>query len=334
MSENKNKALVLVPPLVVVDTDPGTDDALALYMLLAADKRKMIKLVAVTCVDGNTSVHHGTRNALRVLQSVDRLDVPVFKGAVEPLIVEPVPKDESRVSHAGYHGEDGFGGAKFDKEPDLGLIQNKTAVAGLTDLARQYKGRLSLVCVGPLTNVALAIKSDPEFAGNIKDIFVMGGNMSGVGNVTSCAEFNFFHDPEAAHIVLANAQSHITLVPWEPTKAQGMSYEWREKVFGKANTKQIELLNKIEQTVNEKSKNPSWIPCDSFITAAFIDPSIITKLETYHLTVELHGVRTRGQVVIDHLRKCDDNVKLIKEVDLEKFKQLMYMAVDHPNCVL
>ncbi|CAB3387808.1 Hypothetical predicted protein [Cloeon dipterum] len=325
---------VTTPELVVVDTDPGTDDALALYMLLAADERKMVKLLAVTIVDGNTNADHGSRNALRVLKSVDRLEIPVYKGSPGPIILEPVPKDKSRVTHAGYHGEDGFGGAKFDKEPEMGLLQDETAVLALIKLAKEHKGKLNLLCLGPLTNVALAMKADPEFASNVKNVFIMGGNTAAVGNATSTAEFNFLHDPEAAHIVLASAQSHITLVPWETCQAHGLPYKWRTEDFGSAQTKQVELLNKIEAAVIEKSKNPTWIPCDSFITAAFIDPSIVKKLDVRHLTIELHGHRTRGQVVIDHLRECDDNVKVAKEIDLEKFKQLMYMAVDHPHCTI
>ncbi|KAF4533380.1 hypothetical protein B566_EDAN002782, partial [Ephemera danica] len=246
-------------PLVVVDTDPGTDDAMALYMLLMAHDKGLINLLGITCVNGNTDVDNGTRNALRVLSSVNKLEVPVYRGASEPLIVEPQPRDAPPSTLEQYHGADGFGGSTFDPEPDM----------------------------------------EPK---------------------------------RAAHIVLASAQSHITLVPWETCWTMGIPYEWRHNVLGVADTPQTELLNKIEKSVLEKSRNPNWFPCDSTIAAVLICPAIVKDYTMCHLTVELHGGRTRGQVVLDHRQEFKNNVKMIRDADMEMFKELILLSVGHPDC--
>lgn len=171
-------------PRVLVDCDPGHDDAIMLICAAAyAD------VVAVTTVNGNVGLHHTTRNALAIAELLG-WDVPVHAGAARPLIAEPV--DAAQV-----HGEDGMHGTTL---PTPTRTAGADAVDLLIEAARQEEG-LHLVATGPLTNVALALRVDPGFAGRLAGITFMGGGALG-GNVTTAAEFNVFADPEAAAITL------------------------------------------------------------------------------------------------------------------------------------
>ncbi|KAF4525753.1 hypothetical protein B566_EDAN002013 [Ephemera danica] len=317
-------------PLVVVDTDPGTDDALALFMLLDAHQKGLIQIVGIVTVRGNTGVDNATRNTMRVLDVLNKTDIPVFRGSMGPIIEEPKPKNSNETIEIPYHGWDGFGDAKFSSEPNMSLVQDKPGVLALIEMAQEHKGKLTLICLGPLTNAALAMKTDPEFSNNIHQLFIMGGNYTAEGNITSAAEYNFHCDPEAAHIVLAKTKSQITLVPWETCKFHEMSWEWRHDVLGKFKTPPIILMDKIEKFVYDRSHETPWSMyylCDSLIAAVMLYPQLVTKSLSCHLTVELHGGRTRGQVVMDHLNEFEHNVKLIQEVDQDMFQQLLLMAV-------
>ena len=182
---------------VILDVDTGVDDACA---LLLAALHPQVDLRGVTCVSGNASVDDVVRNTLTVLDIADRADVPVARGAVRPLL-EPV----SDARHV--HGDDGMADldwATSDRHPD-----GRHAVELLRDLLRDAEtkgpdGRNPLVPLAPLTNVALLLRTYLEVASGLREIVFMGG-AAHVGNVTASAEFNVWHDPEAAAIVLESA---------------------------------------------------------------------------------------------------------------------------------
>lgn len=150
----------------------------------------------------------------------------------------------------------------------------------------------------------------------------MGGNHSGVGNVTSCGEFNFWSDPEAAHIVLEESKCPIYICPWEvcleASKATPLA-EWRMEVSSNDN-EVLRLMNPIGENVQIKG---NFIPCDAYLTCCFIVPELIQKLEHCHVTVELTGTLTRGQMVVDHKKLKTPNAFVIKEIDAELFKTFL-----------
>ncbi|XP_046403864.1 uncharacterized protein C1683.06c-like [Ischnura elegans] len=310
------------PKMVMVDVDAGSDDAHALLMLLAADKREEIKLMGVTCVNGNTSLKNVCINVLRILRSVDRLDVPVFSGAADPLILpnpgapaDPFPS---------FHGSDGFGDADLPPPPDRSLVKSENAICALHRIVSENPGQVTLICVGPLTNIALAVKTYPDFVDKVKEIYIMGGNSSGVGNTTPSAEFNFFHDPEAAHIVLECVKKPVIILPWEACVNRGISLDWRFKVLGAIDSPQMELMNAVEKIIFKDY--PEWLPCDALATAVALRPTC-GKGKYCHMSVELGGWKTRGQSVIDS-KHSKPNVYLLEDVDLEVFKELLFLSME------
>lgn len=177
---------------LIIDTDPGIDDAMAIFYAAAAPE---ISLLGLTTIFGNVTTKIATRNALRLLEAVE-LDVPVAHGAEAPLSLPPF-KPSSQV-----HGEEGFG--DIPAQEPKGAALTEEAADFLIRMAREHRGELVLCPIGPLTNIALAIQRDPEFVKNVKRIVIMGGSLEEGGNITPHAEANIYHDPHAADVVFAS----------------------------------------------------------------------------------------------------------------------------------
>lgn len=159
----------------------------------------------------------------------------------------------------------------------------------------------------------------------------MGGNHRGVGNISRCAEFNFWCDPEAAHIVLDESKCPIIIYPWEPCidAAQSLPFEeWRINMLASNGNPYTNLLNPVEIKAY-KNVLANWTPCDNFLACCFIMPKMIQKMEKLHVTVELSGNHTRGQMIIDHLDKSPPNAFVIQKINAELFKKLMLWVCDH-----
>lgn len=196
------------PRYVIVDVDVGCDDAWALYVLFKAMDFGLCNVLAITCVNGNTSVDHVAKNALRLLESVgkERL-VPVYKGSAKELISTPMLDQ--------FHGKDGLSDLEWATEPDLSLIKKEHAVNKMYELVKERPKEVSIICLGPMTNLAIALRMFPDMAADVKDVSIMGGNNLGVGNTTKAAEFNFYLDSEAVSIVLETLKCPITILTWE-----------------------------------------------------------------------------------------------------------------------
>ncbi|WP_417700668.1 nucleoside hydrolase [Pseudophaeobacter sp.] len=176
---------------LIIDTDPGIDDAMAIFYAAAAPD---IELLGLTTIFGNVTTKIATRNALRLLEAVD-LELPVAEGAAAPLSLPPFAPS------AQVHGAEGFG--DIPAATPKGQPVAEEAADFLIRMAREYKGELVLCPIGPLTNIALAIQRDPDFARNVKSIVIMGGSLREGGNITPHAEANIYHDPHAADVVFA-----------------------------------------------------------------------------------------------------------------------------------
>jgi purine nucleosidase len=189
---------------VIIDTDPGVDDAFA---LLLAMRSLELNILAITAVAGNVPLTLTLPNALRMVEIAGRTDIPVASGAASPLI--------RRLVTATYaHGENGLAGVDFPA-PTLRPVKEPAADL-ICRIVRQNPGEITLVGLGPLTNVALALRQDPDAAKMIRRIVLMGGSLSG-GNITPAAEFNFYVDPEAASIVF-DSGIPITMVGLDVTQ--------------------------------------------------------------------------------------------------------------------
>ncbi|MEM7357993.1 MAG: nucleoside hydrolase [Pseudomonadota bacterium] len=179
-------------PKIIIDTDPGIDDAQAIAFALAHPN---IELIGLTTVFGNAAVDVTTRNALRILEVFGHPSIPVAAGASDPLILERFPAPDF------VHGKDGMGNLNLSAPKNQ--PQPESAAEFIVRSANEMPGEISLVAIGPLTNIALALRLDPMLPEKIRELVIMGGTVSEPGNVTPLAEANFINDPHAADELLA-----------------------------------------------------------------------------------------------------------------------------------
>ena len=184
---------------LIIDTDPGIDDAMAIAYAAAAPE---IDLIGLTTVFGNTHVHQSSRNARFLLHKLGS-DAPVAEGASFPLGTDTHAPSEH------VHGSEGFG--DLTEIPQIGQNHPLTAAEFLVSQAQEHKGELVVCAVGPLTNIADAMQLDPEFAGNIKRLVIMGGAVFCPGNITDHAEANIYHDAKAADVVFSSPPDTVVV---------------------------------------------------------------------------------------------------------------------------
>ena len=279
---------ILVAKKVILDTDPGVDDALAIML---ACRSPELDVQAITVVSGNVGVEKGCKNALRMLEAVEAEDVPVFMGLDKPLVGEPV--------HASYyHGTDGLGGSQLP-EPRIEVRPGR-AVDRIVDLIMgSEEGELTLITVGPLTNLATAMLMEPLLAKRT-EIVMMGGAFGfaehGRGNVTPVAEFNVYADPEAAKVVI-DSGARMRAVGLDVTKDPS-ALIWKEdyEAIRTAGTATAKVVEKITRKLFEKVGYVTLH--DVLAVATTIDPSLVT-VQRFPVAVETKGEFTRGQTVID-----------------------------------
>lgn len=189
---------------IIIDTDPGIDDAIAILLALASPE---LRIEALTIVSGNCTTEQGVKNALGILELGGYPQIPVYKGTDIPLIQPLLIASDT-------HGSSGLGYAHLST-PQYSP-QNMHAVEFLIEHTLAYPDEITIVAIGPLTNLALAVRIEPRFATAVKELIVMGGAINHGGNVTPLAEFNIFCDPHAAHIIF-HAGIPTTLVPLDVT---------------------------------------------------------------------------------------------------------------------
>lgn len=307
---------------LLIDTDAGIDDAQAILMALQDPD---VDVIGITCVAGNANAKQVGLNVLRVLQVADQMNIPVFVGCNEPLLGDKRPVSD-------YHGSDGFGDAPDKEAPDESHIKAEHAVTALVRLSREHKGELTLVCIGPLTNAAMAIRMDSDFGSRIKDCYIMGGNHEGKGNMTTSAEFNFYSDPEAAYVVLNQLKSPITIVTWETCEKHSLPWEFYRKLRS-GNNRITNFLQKIEQLSVNYSIEHEWgsfIPCDEVLVACCLNHDVIKTCHEVYATVELKGQYTWGQMVVDwtSVLKKNKNVRLVTDVEEKIYKDMLTKLVE------
>jgi purine nucleosidase len=303
---------------LVIDTDPGVDDALA---IMAAFAHPEALVEAITTVAGNVSLERTTANACTILDVLEQ-NVPVYAGCGRPLVGDAVDAGH-------FHGEDGLGDSGYP--PSARQVAGEHAVNALIQLANEWPGELTLVAIGPLTNVALATRLDPTLPQKYARLVVMGGSIRGVGNVTTAAEFNAYADPEAAAVVF-DAWPGLTLVSWETTMAHGFSAEQVEVLLS-VDSPRAEFFRRItlrsigvlEQMLGHKG----LLSPDLLAVAVALEPDIVRKVETHYVQVELAGKHTRGHTTVDWLDRTgqEPNVNLVLEMDTGRLWELVQAAV-------
>ena len=273
------------PFRVIIDTDPGVDDALALLLAMRSPE---LKIEAITAVAGNVPLDLTLPNALRMVEIAGRTDIPVAAGARAPLV--------RRLVTAAYaHGENGLGGAVFP-EPKTKPVAEPAAVL-IRQIIRKFPGEVTLLTIGPLTNIATALNADPELAGMVRRLVMMGGSLSG-GNITPAAEFNIYVDPEAARIVFQSGIP-VTMVGLDVTRKTSLTEDHvRQLQAGQNPVSQAAATiarNAIEHN-RERGFAVGPNMHDSLAVAGFIDPSLL-QMKDYYVDVEIMGELTAGETL-------------------------------------
>jgi purine nucleosidase len=309
--------------LYILDTDTGVDDAMALLMLVAAKKAGKAEVLCITSVNGNCSEEYAVRNICRTLDTVGEHDIPLYRGAKEALVT---PYE----NNCGYHGKDGFNDVVFESEPDFSRVKEGYAWEILNEMSKTYPNKINLVAVGPLTNVALAMKLDPDFSSRLKTLFIMGGNIEAYGNTSEAAEFNFHADPEGASVVLRQTRCPTYIASWELCfKYTNLTVQWRTQTLAPMKTPAAELINKLEKVwFDDWVWGNHWILCDQLAMVAALYPEAIVKKSSHHAQVELSGAVTRGMMVLDQrpVRAKPNNVFIIEHLDEVILKKSLFGA--------
>ncbi len=301
-------------PRIILDTDPGIDDALALFLALASPE---VQLAAVTTVSGNVPVEQTTLNALTLLTLAGRSDIPVARGCALPLLRTPI--DAAHV-----HGSNGLGGIHFPT-PTITPVAHH-AVDLIIEMVMQAPGEITLVPIGPLTNIALAVRKEPRIAERVREVVIMGGALRVPGNVTPMAEFNIAADPHAAHIVL-HAGWPIRLVSLDTTTCAILHRSQVEELAAHGNhvtTAMRQMMAHYFDVFGPQHGNQDRFHMhDPLCLAAAFQPDLITW-EPVYVDVELTGTLTLGTTV-GYFKRADapaPNVLASVAVDAERFIRL------------
>jgi purine nucleosidase len=306
------------PKRIIIDTDPGVDDALAFLLALASPE---IQLEALTTTQGNVTLDKATRNALSVLELARASQIPVASGSVVPL-VQPL-----RAS-ALVHGESGLGNAQLPEPHAMPVPQH--AVDYLIERVLAEPGEISIFPIGPLTNIAMAIRKEPRFAQSVKELVIMGGAILEHGNITPQAEFNIYVDPHAAHIVF-HSGIPITLIPLDVTHKCLLLQQHVERLMQIPSPISRFIRDVIEVYIRF-SADIGHIGCalhDPLTLATVIAPELLT-LKEYFVDVDISGGVSMGKTFADILNvtKHPSNMKVAMNVRGEDFVELFVQRME------
>ena len=285
----------VTPRRVIIDTDPGTDDAMAIILALNSPE---FKVEALTVVPGNVDAHQGLENALKIVSLAGRCDVVVAGGAQHPL-------NQKLITAQFWHGKNGLANvelpvSKCKADPRFGPDL-------IIEMVHRYPHEITLIPVGPLTNIALAVSKDPSIAALVKDIVIMGGSISG-GNVNGAAEANIYNDPEAAQIVF-NGGWMVTMVGSDVGERTLITRKYLAELQA-SHGPQSDFIAKIADfylTRSEKSGYSGAAMYDPLAVGIALDPTLGT-LKEMHVDVETKGEFTRGETVANRMGSDENNV--------------------------
>lgn len=301
---------------VIIDTDPGHDDAIALMMALSSDR---LDIRGLTIVAGNNTIDNTTNNALKILEHFGR-DIKVYKGAERPMVqILEVPED--------IHGKSGLDGTTLKETTRK--AEDINAVEYLEKELSASEERVTIIAIGPLTNIGTLLASAPELRDKIREICIMGGAALG-GNKTPTSEFNIWQDPEAAHIVFSSGIP-VTMCGLDVTyksSLQEADVERIRKVGNKAGRLSSEILDFYGKAVMGRG-NDGIAVHDAVAVAKILNPGLFQS-EMYNVVIDLDGKYTRGCTVTDLIDVTGNpkNAEVVLDVDRERFVDFLIESLE------
>lgn len=300
---------------IIIDTDPGQDDAAAIMLALASPE---LEVLGLTAVAGNVPLRLTSRNVRIICELCNRTDVPVYEGAERPLVREPITAEH-------VHGSTGLDGADFD-EPTM-PVQDQHAVDFIIEtLLREPAGTITLCTLGALTNIATALNKAPEIAPRVKELVMMGGGYFEGGNITPAAEFNIYVDPQAADIVFRSGIP-IVMMPLDVTHKLLTTKERVAKIRDigtRPALAMVGMLEFFERFDVEKYGSDGGPLHDPSVIAYLIKPELFTGRDC-NVEIEVSSELTIGATVVDwwHVTDRKRNARVMGGVDADGFFALL-----------
>ncbi|MCM2439585.1 nucleoside hydrolase [Agrobacterium vitis] len=304
------------PRKIIIDTDPGQDDAAAIMLALASPDQ--LDVLGLTVVAGNVPLSMTSRNARIVCELSGRSDLPVYEGALKPL-------ERPQVTAEHVHGKTGLDGAEVD-EPVM-PVQDQHAVDFIIDtIRREPAGTITLCTLGPQTNIALALQKAPDIAPRIRELVMMGGGFFEGGNITPAAEFNVYVDPQASKIVFDSGVP-IVMMPLDVTH-QLLTTKARVARIGAIGTRvakvMVDWLEFFERFDIEKYGSDGGPLHDPSVIAYLLQPELFSGRDC-NVEIETASDLTVGMTVVDWWRVTGrtPNAKVMRDVDADGFFALL-----------
>ncbi len=302
---------------LLIDTDPGIDDALAILM---AARHPNVQIAALTITAGNVGLNHTVANALKLCE-VAGIHAPIYPGAHLPLVTEQ--EDAAHV-----HGQDGFGDIGYT--PASRLTASEHAALAMLRLSHEQAHELTFVMLGPLTNLALALSLDPSLPQRVPRLVIMGGAVTGHGNIRIPVEFNIGFDPEAARIVFER-WPHFELVDWEATVRHGLPHADCDRWFHSDNpvARFYDDISRNSRRWSADCRGDKWFCADALAMAQVLEPEHAKETIERAAMVELDGRYTRGMTVVDWAGQGEKpaNADILMRYDQSRFEALVRQAV-------
>jgi purine nucleosidase len=304
------------PRKIIFDTDPGQDDMAAILLALASPEE--FEVLGIVAVAGNVPLSHTSRNALRICEVAGRSEVPVFAGSDRPM-------GRKLVTAEHVHGKTGLDGSDLP-EPTIKL-QAKSGIDYLVETLRaSAKGEITLVTLGPLTDIALAFNRAPEIAGKIREIVMMAGAYFEGGNITPTAEFNVYVDPQAAEIVLKSGVP-IVMMPLDVTHRVLVTPRRMDRLFALGNRSGTALAQALSFSRSFDIHKYGWdgAPLHDPTTIAYLLKPELFQGREINVEIETQSELTLGMTVADywHVTERPRNARYIRDVDADGFFALL-----------
>ena len=300
---------------IIIDTDPGQDDAVAILLALASPE---LDVLGITAVAGNVPLKLTEKNARKICELAGKSETKVFSGAIRPMVRPLVTAEE-------VHGKTGLDGPDLP-EPKMPLQKQHAVDFIVETLLAHEPGTVTLCPLGPLTNIALALNRAPEIAGRIREIVLMGGGFFEGGNVTPAAEFNIYVDPHAADVVF-RAGIPLVVMPLDVTH-KALTTAKRVEAFrslgntvGAATAQMLEFFERFDENKYGTDGGPLHDPC---VIAYLLEPEIFAGRDC-NVTVETQSELTMGMTVIDwwDVTKRPKNARVMRDIDHDRFFALL-----------